>query len=63
MMFHARFAETIARGNITEFMLVMDAQDFSNVQFAEIGNMYANQSQMDYVLLIRHIVISAELAD
>lgn len=61
-MYHVKFAVTTAVVNITEYSLVMDAQDFSKDQFERTEIMCANQNQKDIVSLIKHIEISAERA-
>lgn len=53
---------TTAVANITEYSLVMDAQDFSKDRFDGTEIMCANQNRKEIVSLIKHIEISVERA-
>ena len=63
MTFHAKFARIIPPENITEFLLAMDAPDFSRDQSGETGNMFAKPKPKDPASWTKLTGINAEHAD
>lgn len=60
-MYHVKYAVITVLVNTMEYTLVMDVLVSLKDQLEEIVNTIVKQNQKVYVLLIKHIVINAEL--